>query len=339
MSAKYRAAVIGCGRIGMRHETEEKRLKPATHVGAWINHPDVELIAVADKDPESLQIAREHAYCERLFDDGIRLLEETRPNIVSIATMDDGKHNHFEFVRAAAKNEVRAIVCEKPLADSIEIGEQMVHVCKQVGVMLFVNHIRRFDPALQRVREEIASGSLGKVYQVSGWYAIGLYHMGTHLIDFLHFLFGNTEWVSGATNFEVKAAVEGDNCVDALMRLPESVTATIQSVSVNKYSMFEVRILGEKGEIFIRDLGNTIERTPVRPSRIYDRFFELDPALREREVSTEMSYFASLARHVVDCLNGRSTPISSGEDALKTLRVLAALRQSGEEDGKKIHIT
>ena len=58
-SARYSAAVIGIGRIGMLLERDPKRVKPATHVGMWASHPRVKLAAVCDPNPAKLQLAAE----------------------------------------------------------------------------------------------------------------------------------------------------------------------------------------------------------------------------------------------------------------------------------------
>src|SRR5437016_14605192 len=58
---RYWAAVVGCGRIGMTMEEDPKRIRPATHAGAYRDSPDTELRAVVDSDPARL------AYARRLF--------------------------------------------------------------------------------------------------------------------------------------------------------------------------------------------------------------------------------------------------------------------------------
>ena len=55
---KYKAAVIGVGRIGMKLENDPKRLKPATHFGMWNSNKQTDLVAVCDNDDQNLQIAK-----------------------------------------------------------------------------------------------------------------------------------------------------------------------------------------------------------------------------------------------------------------------------------------
>ena len=160
--------------------------------------------------------------------------------------------------------------------------------------------------------------------------------MGTHLVDFLRFYLGDVEWVAGWNNLRAHAAVPGDWCVDGILGFKSGAHVAIQSVNVKDFSMFEVRILGRKGELFVRDLGRTVELTPAAESKQYAGFFELDPELRERHFNQEQSFFIGLVENVVDCLDGKSEPASTGRDGLEVLKALAAIRESADNDGKKV---
>ena len=65
----YRAALIGAGRIGMGLERDLMRLKPATHFGMWNSHPQVDLIAVCDKESNNLQEASVMSPNIQIFED------------------------------------------------------------------------------------------------------------------------------------------------------------------------------------------------------------------------------------------------------------------------------
>ncbi|MFZ1060127.1 MAG: hypothetical protein WAP47_13145, partial [Candidatus Rokuibacteriota bacterium] len=59
--ARYRAAVVGCGRIGVTMEEDPRRVRPATHAGAYRACPDTELAALVDVEGERL------AHAQRVF--------------------------------------------------------------------------------------------------------------------------------------------------------------------------------------------------------------------------------------------------------------------------------
>lgn len=67
---------------------------------------------------------------------------------------------HHEMVLAAAA-EGKHIVCEKPLARTVEQGQEMIAACKEAGVQLIVAHVVRYFPEYALAREQIRNGEIG----------------------------------------------------------------------------------------------------------------------------------------------------------------------------------
>ncbi|MDD5547616.1 MAG: Gfo/Idh/MocA family oxidoreductase [Candidatus Pacebacteria bacterium] len=333
MTKKYTAAVIGCGRIGMKMELDPKRSHPATHVGAWLNNPRTELVALADPNPASKEVAAQVAPGVPMYSSAEELFAAVKPDIVSIATILEG---HYPVVMAAAKAGVKAIVCEKPIAESVEQGLEMIDACKKSGSLLIINHFRRFDPVLNQWAQKVRGGLIGDIQQITGTYSIGLYHMGTHLIDFIRMFAGDIDWVMGKQNTRAHTAIPGDTCVDAIMGMRSGARAAIQSLNVKDYSNFEVRFLGTKGSVCVRDMGRGIEYIPVQESKQYGGFCELHPDKLEYHENPYFAKMTSMTDYVVACLDGTVENGSKGEDGLAVLRVLMALKMSGEADGSTV---
>ncbi|WP_055568797.1 Gfo/Idh/MocA family protein [Streptomyces atriruber] len=74
---------------------------------------------------------------------------------------------HRPLVERAAAHGV-AVLCEKPLAATVEDGEAMVAACHAAGVRLAVAYPVRFSPAYAAVKAAVASGDTGRVLAVSG---------------------------------------------------------------------------------------------------------------------------------------------------------------------------
>ncbi|PIT92566.1 MAG: hypothetical protein COU08_01735 [Candidatus Harrisonbacteria bacterium CG10_big_fil_rev_8_21_14_0_10_42_17] len=331
----YKVAVIGCGRIGMLMEHDKKRPKPATHTGAFDSNPRTELAAVVELDPEKQKEAKKMYPEVQVFGDAEEMFKKINLDIVSIAAFQSA---HYPMVMLAAKHKVPVIVCEKPIADTEEEGREMIEACKNAGSKLIINHIRRFDPFLQEWAEKVKDGIVGEVQQATTLYAIGLYHMGTHLIDLIRLYLGDIEWVAAWQNKRAHTAVPEDWCVDGIMGLKSGARVTLQSLNVKDYSTLELRILGTKGEVFMRDLGRVIEHTPISESKDFEGFHELHVDERKEYRAKDQIFFKGLSSHVVDVLDGKVEPASTGEDSLKALQILAALKKSGEKDGRKIVI-
>ncbi len=321
-SEKYRAAVIGCGRIGLSLAEDRRRPKPASHAEAYNLHPRTELVGLVEKNPLRQVVARRLFPGVPIFETSNELFATMVPDIVSIATW----HNtHYSEVLRAAQARVPIVICEKPLAISICEGQEMIAACAASGSLLFVNHSRRFDPVLAGIRRDIKSGKLGKVYQVTGWYAGGIKSIGTHLVDFLIYLFGDAIECWGRRNPLTHSSSTEDFAVDAMLEFEDGVRACLQSTDISQYGIFEIRLLGERGELFIRDSGRIVEFTEVKPSPIYDRFSELSYAERTTIQTTPDGLLFHLIQNAVDCLDKTAPPISTGMDALTALCLVERL--------------
>ena len=125
-----RVCVIGVGRMGRRHITA------ARNVG-------FELAGIFDQSAEALATTLTECNVDAAlaFDDAARMLQTVRPNAVVISTTAP---SHCEFVCAAAGAGVRYILCEKPMASSLEECDRMIAACRAAGAELAVNHQMRF---------------------------------------------------------------------------------------------------------------------------------------------------------------------------------------------------
>src|SRR5207247_338612 len=139
----YRAAVIGCGRIGAGFDDDPRRGFVSTHAGAYARTDGVRLVALADLDHEKLGRYGRKFEVPGLYADAGEMLARERPDIVSVCTATS---THLTLVRAAADAGAKAVFCEKPIADSLAAADEMIRVCRDRGVLLMVDHQRRFAP-------------------------------------------------------------------------------------------------------------------------------------------------------------------------------------------------
>jgi predicted dehydrogenase len=335
----YTAALIGAGRIGMLLEDDPKRVKPATHFGMWAGHPRARLAAVCDSDPKRLEFAKAKLPGVRAFTDPGRMLAEVKPDVVSIATWKD---THHAMAKLALAHGVRAIVLEKPIAERYEHAREIVEEARSKGVHLLVNHRRRFDPLVRRLRDDLKNGLIGEILQVSCCYVYGLVTTGTHLIDTLRMLLkdvaGEIAWVSAFPNAFETLHPDGDPNVDGFVGFENGLKAAVQSLSMKDYDIFDVHIYGRRGKVLFRNIGRDIEVIPVVESVEHRGFTELASEPAERRGGKPRDLFRSLADNAVACLDGTATSLSTGEDSLKALAVLLAMRRSAADGGRVVDI-
>ena len=75
---------------------------------------------------------------------------------------------HAEHTIAAAEHG-KHVICEKPMAVTLEEAQAMVEAINRNGVRYVQGHSKLFDPPVRRMREIVSSGELGRVIQVNTW--------------------------------------------------------------------------------------------------------------------------------------------------------------------------
>ena len=332
MSAPYKAAVIGCGRIGCSFDDSDRGYV-SSHAGAYAKTPQVQLAALVDID---LPKARKYAerYGVAAYEDAATMLREQRPDIVSVCTLPG---THRDLVVSAAEAGASAVFCEKPIAATVSEADDMIAACRSAGALLFVDHQRRFDQFHGQAAALLRSGRLGRVQQVTAYYTAGLMNTGTHLVDLLRMFLGEVEWVQAMPSRN-ESRNPADANLDAWLQFVDGPRATVQACDVKAFTIFEINFLAEAGRLRVGEHGFSAEFEEARESRRFAGYRELYRADVPRGVdaAAPREYMLQAVRHIVDCLDGRATPVSSGEDGRATLQVLEALKRSANAHGDRV---
>lgn len=333
---QYTAAVIGCGRIGFSWEFERGRAKPATHIGAFLENPRIKLIGAAEIHPGRRRRAAKFLRRIPVYRDAAELFKNSRPDIVAVATPDE---THEKLSVLAAQRGAKLVICEKPLAADMETARAIVGAAQRAGVILLVNHMRRFDPTLTKLRQAIRNGVFGRIQKVNTLYVNGLLNNGTHAVDLLRWYLGEVNQVSGWFNPGTSFTHRGDSNIDGFLDFNGGARVALQSLEARNYYLFEQEFYGTKAAILIRNLGLDIHIIPTTPQSRLGSFYQLDyKNIRRFKRESRRSFFASMTNHAVQCLDGKVKPVSTGEDGLKALGVLLALRRSASAGGKMIKV-
>ncbi|MFN8377558.1 MAG: Gfo/Idh/MocA family oxidoreductase [Anaerolineae bacterium] len=136
------------------------------HAEAYVDNlkhsPGVELIGIADDDTErASRFAASHHV--QAYGSVAELLTD-QPDGVVICSENS---RHAPLVRAAAEAGVH-ILCEKPLATTLEDAREMVDACARAGAHLMTAFPMRFSPPIRQVKDLLDAGSLGRVYGING---------------------------------------------------------------------------------------------------------------------------------------------------------------------------
>ncbi|HEX9247743.1 MAG TPA: Gfo/Idh/MocA family oxidoreductase [bacterium] len=146
-----RIAVVGCGAIAR-----------SFHLPALAAIPGVaDRLIVVDPDPGRVAAAQQEFRASRAATDHRQVLREADAAIVAVP-QEFHAEVAMEFLRAGVP-----VLCEKPLATTLDEAKGLLAAADAAGVVLAVNNTRRFYPAVRAAREWIGSGRLGRIRRVA----------------------------------------------------------------------------------------------------------------------------------------------------------------------------
>lgn len=212
MTDSIGVAVIGGGMAGRAHAAGYRNA--TTLFGT--DSADVHLVAIADmNEAVANDTAKRYGYDRAEYD--WRAIADA-PDIHAVSVVV-ANHLHREIVEgllAAGKH----VLCEKPLAASIEDAQAMVAAAEGSDRVAAVGYTYRRTPAVEMIRRELAAGTMGELIHFNGhyWcdYALdptapitwrykggpgtgALADIGSHLLDLSEFVCGPIVEVSGAS--------------------------------------------------------------------------------------------------------------------------------------------
>ncbi|HSS70048.1 MAG TPA: Gfo/Idh/MocA family oxidoreductase [Casimicrobiaceae bacterium] len=152
--SKVRIAVIGAGAFGQRHITYLK------------HEPSCEIAAIADPGVAAAQYAKAEGF--RHFADYRAMLDQVKPEGAIIASPNA---LHVPMGLACVERKVHMLV-EKPLADTVAAARELSEAAERAGVALLVGHHRRHNPMLEKARELVQGGAIGKLTAVAALWLI-----------------------------------------------------------------------------------------------------------------------------------------------------------------------
>lgn len=328
---KYKAVVIGCGKIGIGAGIRSEEIKSITHAGVYQNHPRIILKGLIDINPKKLKIASQYFPKVPLFNSIEEMFKSIKPDIISVATQPD---LHLKHVKIATYHKTKAIFCEKPITESLKEAREMIRICKKNKSLLFIGHQRRFDSLLRKWRDKLKKGLIGDVFQGNCYYYNGLFNGGTHNVDLLRFFLGEVNWVKAIVN-EKTSWSKKDKNVDALIVFKNDTRIFFQSLTKN-YGFIDFYFYGTKGRLAIKNFGLEVEHRRLIKNKYYKGFYQLS---NERKIEGRpRSLMKGVIDHLVACLDNCDKPIGTGEDGLAALKIIFALKKSAENNGKLIRI-
>lgn len=295
----YRAAIIGCGRIGADcGPVGSGSSRIASHAASYSACDRTQLVAVCDLDLERLRRCGERWKVARLYRDPSELFAAEQIGLVSICTPPA---THVKLLAEVLRSDrVKGVLLEKPLAVNLENADKAIDLAAHSTAKVAVNYIRRFPSVYRQAADDLQQGRLGRIQHVNILYTKGIVNNGSHALDLLRFLFGEPARVS---LLSPAGEMTADPTLSVKVEFPAGFEAWLYGLSANAYNIFEVDILGSQGRMLFRDQGHVLDQFAVEDTLKKHGFRQLEPIPHSR--STNLAQAVRYA--VVDLIQSMET--------------------------------
>ena len=319
MTQTVKYGVISTARIGLN-----------AHIPAIQQSANGEVVAISSRDPEKakaeaerLGIPKHHgSYDELIADPDIDAVVNPLPNTM-----------HHEWTIKAA-NAGKHVMCEKPIAMTVQEAHEMHDAAEAYGVQLAEAFTHRLTAQMRYVRECVANGMIGEVTEVNGWFGSYLQDVDTN-IRANPDLGGGSLWDRGsyplsAIRFildaepEVAFAVRRDylerdidSTIVGLLRFPGNVVGTVSS-SLEQTTTNRVFVIGSTGTITITHMFE--EDAPV--------MVEVDGKTERVQFDGPYRFVTLYERFSDTILNGTPQEFGRDDSVANTAAITAMLKSA-----------
>ncbi|MDZ4814895.1 MAG: Gfo/Idh/MocA family oxidoreductase [Verrucomicrobiota bacterium] len=338
MKTQVRVAIIGLGYWGPNLLRNFNGLDTAT------------VAACCDLDDRRFAKFLGHYPSVRFTTDFESVLKDSSIDAVAIATP---VRTHYEVAKKcllAGKH----VLIEKPLTMQVNQAEELVEVAQKNGLTLMVDHVFVFSPPVEKMKEIIDAGQLGRLYFIdSVRINLGLFQndinviwdLAPHDLSIVDFLLGRLPLSLAAHG----SSHAGGALEDVAYLNLDYGDGLIANFHVNWLSPVKIRhmIIGGSSQSLVYDDLNSSEKIKVynkgitvvndeeqrRQSLIAYRSGDIwSPNLSMDEPLTRM------ANHFVDCIQNGKTCRSGGTEGLRVVKLLAAAQESIKAGGSRINL-
>ncbi|MFJ2975449.1 Gfo/Idh/MocA family protein [Kluyvera sp. NPDC087067] len=331
---RIRLAVIGAGAIGRKH------------IDVINQTPQAELVALADPSTQAENLAKDLGVA--WYADINEMLDNEKPQGVINATPNT---LHVPCAIACVERGIPVLV-EKPVAESAERAQQLVDAANRHGVPVLVGHHRRHNALTAAAKKLIDSGELGNIVAVSAHWILQkpddyfdvswrrepgagpLLVNLVHDIDLLRYLLGEINKVQAMTSNATRGFANEDSAVVNLRFASGALgSAVLSDCGVSPWSW---EMNSAENEVYAHAPENCYlisgsKGALAMPQMRWWRYGEQSgwhaPLLQETLNIEAIDPFILQLRHFLQVIRGEVAPIIDANDALKSLKVIDAIRR------------
>jgi len=330
---RLRCGVIGLGTFG------------ETHLQAYSDHPGAEVAAICDVNGQRLDEIGERYGVKQRFADYRDLLAVDGLDAVSVVTPDFA---HTDIVVDAITGG-KAVLCEKPLATTLEDCDRIGEALRAGPVPFMVDFHNRWNPGVSRIKEAVEAGDLGRVemiYQrlsdtifvptkMLSWAGRStlLWFLCSHCLDALRWILADevarVYTVCGARVLK-GMGIDTPDYYFSVVEFRGGTKAVIENCWILPESRpsivdFKLEVVGEKGTLYF-------DPFPERLLKLTeDRISTVDSYACVPVHGRTVGFCVDSILYFVDCLLKGQTPMAGFQDGREATRVILAMEQSARE--------
>ena len=301
-------------------------------IGAIRAQQGHDVVAVASSSADR---ARDYAARHDIagaYDSVALLLADPAVSAVYISTTNELHRDQVLAAAAAGKH----VLCEKPLALTVEDARQMAEACAAAGVVMATNHHLRNAATHRRIRQAVQEGAIGKplfarvfhaVYlppHLQGWRidrpAAGggvTLDITVHDADTLRFILGAEPVEAVALSQSASLARGGlEDGVMAVLRFDNGVLAQLHDAFTTPFAGTGIEIHGDKGSV--------IGRNVMTQQAVGEVFLRDSTGERQLHIDHENLYVRSVSRFCA-ALRGEGEPAATATDGIRSLATALAV--------------
>ena len=323
-----KAAVIGAGSMGRNH------------VRVYQELDSVELVGVSDKHkPTADKLSS--VYGIPAYEDYLTMLDECKPDLVTLAVPTD---KHFAVAMDVIERGVNLLI-EKPIASTLEEGEQLVEYAAQHGVILAVGHIERFNPVMIELRRRLQEGMAGRIYSLHAQrlspYPARIRDAGvvidlaSHDIDLMRYLMDQDIMrLYGETLKSINS--DREDLFNGIMRFQSGAVGILDVNWITPRKVRKLTVTGARG-MFHCDLISQelfFYENESAPSQ-WDALSVLRGVNEGNMIGIRIQRHEPLMAELsdfIEAVRDARKPTVSGRDGLETLRIALEFVRSGQEN-------
>jgi len=339
MADQLEVAVIGAGYFSQ------------FHYEAWSRLPQARITALTALDGNSARETAARFGVPAVYESAERLLKATRPDVVDIVTPPQ---THKDLVELVARHGIQ-MVCQKPLADTLEDAREVVEIAERANVPLIVHENFRFQPWYRHAKSLLEEGRLGTPHSISFRMRPGdgqgpeayldrqpyfqemkrffIHETGIHFVDTFRFLLGEVIAVTARLR-RINPAIAGEDAGYVIFEFENGATAVLDGNRLNDHSAANCRLT--MGEMHLEGANGVLRLDG-------DGGLWLKPhgaSERKESYAWENIGFAGdcvfeQIRHIAEHLQTGAPVVNSGRDYLRNVEIEEAIYRSNES-GRRI---